>query len=89
MKDAPSHFQILVNAAIGASDYFLKDGRDYLNRNLSDYTKKAPYEAFGKDYKAQMSDFKKGPVLENTNCEEFSVTAVFIFSRISERREVV
>lgn len=62
MKDAPSHFQILANAAIGASDYFWKDGRDYLTSNRSDYTKKAPYEAFGKDYKAQMSDFKKGPV---------------------------
>ena len=62
MKDAPSHFQILANAAIGASDYFWKDGRDYLTSNRSDYTRKAPYEAFGKDYKAQMSDFKKGPV---------------------------
>lgn len=62
MKDAPSHFQIQANAAIGASDYFWKDGRDYLTSNRSDYTKKSPYEAFGKDYKAQMSDFKNGPV---------------------------
>ena len=62
MKDAPSRFQIQANAAIGASDYFWKDGRDYLTSNRSDYTKKAPYEAFGKDYKAQMSDFKNGPV---------------------------
>ena len=30
MKDAPSRFQIQANAAIGASDYFWKDGRDYL-----------------------------------------------------------
>ncbi len=62
MKDAPSRFQIQANAAIGASDYFWKDGRDYLTSNRSDYTKKSPYEAFGKDYKAQMSDFKNGPV---------------------------
>lgn len=63
MKDAPYRFQIQANAAIGASDYFWKDGRDYLTSNRSDYTKKSPYEAFGKDYKAQMSDFKNGPVL--------------------------
>lgn len=62
MKDAPSRFQIQANAAIGASDYFRKDGRDYLTSNRSDYTKKSPYEAFGKDHKAQMSDFKNGPV---------------------------
>ena len=62
MKDAPSRFQIQANAAIGASDYFWKNGRDYLTSNRSDYTKKSPYEAFGKDYKAQMSDFKNGPV---------------------------
>ena len=62
MKDAPSRFQIQANAAIGASDYFWKDGRDYLTSNRSDYTKKSPYEAFGKDYKAQMNDFKNGPV---------------------------
>ena len=62
MKDAPSRFQIQANAAIGASDYFWKDGRDYLTSNRSDYTQKSPYEAFGKDYKAQMSDFKNGPV---------------------------
>lgn len=62
MKDAPSRFQIQANAAIGASDYFWKDGRDYLTSNRSDYTKKSPYEAFGSEYKAQMSDFKNGPV---------------------------
>ena len=39
MKDAPSRFQIQANAAIGASDYFWKDGRDYLTSNRSDYTK--------------------------------------------------
>lgn len=62
MKDAPSRFQIQANAAIGASDYFWKDGRDYLTSNRSDYTRKSPYETFGKDYKAQMSDFRNGPV---------------------------
>ena len=62
MKDAPSRFQIQANAAIGSSDYFWKDGRDYLTSNRSDYTKKSPYEAFGSEYKAQMSDFKNGPV---------------------------
>lgn len=51
MKDAPSHFQLQANAAIGYSDYFMKDGRDYLSSNRGDFTKKAPYEAFGKDYK--------------------------------------
>ena len=48
MKDAPSRFQIQANAAIGASDYFWKNGRAYLTSNRSDYTKKSPYEAFGK-----------------------------------------
>lgn len=61
MKDAPSHFQLQANAAIGYSDYFMKDGRDYLSSNRGDFTKKAPYEAFGKDYKSSMSDFKNGP----------------------------
>ena len=62
MKDAPSCFQLQANAAIGTIDYFWKDGRDYLTSNRSDYTKKAPYEAFGSEYKASMSDFKNGPV---------------------------
>ena len=62
MKDAPSCFQLQANAAIGTTDYFWKDGRDYLNSNRSDYTKKAPYEAFGSEYKASISDFKNGPV---------------------------
>ena len=61
MKNAPSHFQLQANAAIGYSDYFMKDGRDYLSSNRGDFTKKAPYEAFGKDHKASMSDFKNGP----------------------------
>ena len=62
MKDAPSRFQFQANAAIGTTDYFWKDGRDYLTSNRSDYTKKAPYEAFGSEYKASMSDFKNGPM---------------------------
>ena len=62
MKDAPSCFQLQANAAIGTTDYFWKDGRDYLTSNRSDYTKKAPYEAFGSEYKASMSDFKNGPM---------------------------
>ena len=62
MKDAPSCFQFQANAAIGTTDYFWKDGRDYITSNRSDYTKKAPYEAFGSEYKASMSDFKNGPV---------------------------
>ena len=61
MKDAPSHFQIQANAAIGMSDYFWKDGRDYLSSDRSNYTHKSPYEANGKDYKAQTSDFANGP----------------------------
>ena len=62
MKDAPSRFQLQANAAIGTTDYFWKDGRDYLTSNRSDYTKKAPYEAFDSEYKASISDFKNGPV---------------------------
>ena len=61
MKDAPSRFQVQANAAVGASDYFWKDGRDYLTSNRADYTHKSPYEAFGPNYKASMSDFKNGP----------------------------
>ena len=62
MKDAPSHFQLQANGAIGASDYFWKDGRNYLTSNRSDYTHESPYEANGKDYKATMADFKNGPM---------------------------
>lgn len=61
MKDAPSHFQIQANAAVGASDYFWKDSRDYLTSNRSDYTHKAPYEVNGPEYKATTSDFASGP----------------------------
>ena len=61
MKDAPSHFQIRANAAVGASDYFWKDSRDYLTSNRSDYTHKAPYEVNGPEYKATTSDFASGP----------------------------
>ena len=61
MKDAPSHFQLQANAAVGTSDYFMKSGRDYLSSHRSDYTQKAPYEQYGKDYKASMADFKNGP----------------------------
>ena len=61
MKDAPSHFQIQANAAVGASDYFWKDSRDYLTSNRSDYTHKAPYEVNGPEYKAATSDFSNGP----------------------------
>ena len=60
MKDAPSRFQLQANAAIGATDYFWKDGRNYLTSNRSDYTHKAPYEAFGSEYKAQMGSSKDG-----------------------------
>ena len=61
MKDAPSHLQIQANAAVGMSDYFWKDGRDYLTSNRSDYTHKAPYEVNGANYKATTSDFAGGP----------------------------
>ncbi len=61
MKDAPARFQLQANAAIGATDYFWRDGHDYLTSNRADATAQAPYEAFGKDHKAQMSDFKAGP----------------------------
>ena len=61
MKDAPSHFQLQANAAVGTADYFWSGDRNYLSCNRSDYTKKAPYEAFGSEYKATMGDFKNGP----------------------------
>ena len=61
MKDAPSQFQVQANAAVGASDYFWKDSRDYLTSNRSDYTHKAPYEVNGPEYKAATSDFSNGP----------------------------
>ena len=61
MKDAPSHFQLQANAAMGTTDYFWSGDRNYLSSNRNDYTKKAPYEAFGSEYKATMSDFKNGP----------------------------
>lgn len=67
MKDAPSHFQIQANAAIGMSDYFWKDGRQYLSSDRSNYTHKPPYEANGKDYKAQTSDFANGPTKITTH----------------------
>ena len=67
MKDAPSHFQIQANAAIGMSDYFWKDGRNYLSSDRSNYTQKSPYEANGKDYKAQTSDFANGPTKITTH----------------------
>ena len=38
MKDAPSSFQLQANAAVGATDYFWKDGRDYLTTNPVSYT---------------------------------------------------
>ena len=61
MKDAPSHFQIQANAAIGASDYFLNDSRNYLSSNRGSYTHTSPYEAHGADYKATTADFCNGP----------------------------
>ena len=61
MKDAPSHFQIQANAAIGASDYFWNDSRNYLSSNRGSYTHTSPYEAHGADYKATTADFSNGP----------------------------
>ena len=61
MKDAPSHFQIQANAAIGASDYFWNDSRNYLSSNRGSYTHTSPYEAHGADYKATTADFCNGP----------------------------
>ena len=61
MKDAPSHFQIQANAAIGASDYFWNDSRNYLSSNRGSYTHTSPYESHGADYKATTADFSNGP----------------------------
>ena len=61
MKDAPSHFLIQANAAIGASDYFWNDSRNYLSSNRGSYTHTSPYEAHGADYKATTADFSNGP----------------------------
>lgn len=60
MKDAPSRFQLQANGAIGASDYFMHGGRDYLTSDRSRTTAASPYEAFGKDYKASTADFLTG-----------------------------
>ena len=61
MKDAPAHFQIQANAAVGMSDYFCRNGRDYLSSDRSDYTHSSPYEAYGAGYKASAADFSNGP----------------------------
>ena len=79
MKDAPSHFQIQANAAVGASDYFWKDSRDYLTSNRSDYTHKAPYEVNGPEYKATTSDFASGP----TQISRHSMPAPNFVGRLS------
>ncbi len=60
MKDAPSHFQLQANGAIGMSDYFWNSNRDYLSSDRSNTTTKAPYEKFGSEYKATAADFKNG-----------------------------
>lgn len=61
MKDAPSRFQLQANAAVGMSDYFWSGSHDYLTSDRSDITAKAPYEAYGADYKATATDFRNGP----------------------------
>lgn len=61
MKDAPGRFKVQTNAAVGYSDYFFRDGRDYLTTDRGNYTHKAPYEALGPDYKASATDFRNGP----------------------------
>ena len=79
MKDAPSHFQLQANGAIGMSDYFWSKDRDYLTSNRSDITTKAPYEAFGGDYKATAADFKNGA----TNVSRHSTPAPNFIGGIS------
>ena len=43
MKDAPAGFQLQANAAAGYSDFFMKNGRDYLSFDRGNRTEKAPY----------------------------------------------
>lgn len=61
MKDAPGRLQLQANGAVGYSDYFWKDKRDYLTSDRGNYTKKAPYENFDPSYKATTDDFLNGP----------------------------
>lgn len=61
MKDAPGKLMLQANGSIGMSDYFMHSDRAYLSSDRSSITKKAPYEAFGANYKASADDFKNGP----------------------------
>ncbi|MGI6232161.1 MAG: TonB-dependent receptor domain-containing protein [Prevotella sp.] len=60
MKDAPGRFQLQVNAAVGTTDYFWSGDHDYLSSDRGNTTKKSPYEEYGSEYKASMSDFATG-----------------------------
>jgi outer membrane receptor protein involved in Fe transport len=55
MKDAPSRFTVRANAALGYSAMFFDRDFAAYSRNKSIET--APYEKYGKDYAATMSDF--------------------------------
>ncbi|HAT61670.1 MAG TPA: TonB-dependent receptor [Prevotella sp.] len=66
MKDAPSHFQLQTNMALGYSDFFFGK-HDYLNAQRGNITKEAPYEQYGSEYKATMSDFKDGGTLVSSH----------------------
>lgn len=79
MKDAPSHFQLQANGAIGASDYFWQGDHRYLSSDRSNVTTKAPYEQYGSDYKAASTDFKNGA----TNISQHSTPAPNFIGGIS------
>ena len=61
MKDAPSRRMLQANASVGLTDYFMHSDRQYLSSDRSDITRKAPYEAFGPNYKATADNFADGP----------------------------
>lgn len=58
MKDAPNQFSLQANLSTGYSTLFME--RDYAQFNRSGLTMKAPREAYGADYSANIQDFGKG-----------------------------
>jgi hypothetical protein len=55
MRDAPSSFELRVNASTGYNLQYLE--RDFLGYNYKETNKITPYELYGKDYSAKIEDF--------------------------------
>ncbi|MBE7169346.1 MAG: TonB-dependent receptor [Williamsia sp.] len=62
MKDAPDHFSVRANAAIGQAQSFF-DGTKFTTYNHSDLAEKSPRIAQGDNYLAAINDFSKKPFL--------------------------